>query len=74
MEYQPIGEESARANRAGSEVNGMFADKWRPSGVPQDQTGSERNWGMQCANPQCSKELLYLREGRLWWLELESAC
>ena len=43
MEYQPIGEESARANRAGYEVNGMFADKWRPSGVPQDQTGSERN-------------------------------
>ena len=27
---------------------------------------------MQCANPQCSKELLYLREGRLWLLELES--
>jgi hypothetical protein len=34
--------------------------------------GSEGNWGMQCANPQCSKELLYLREGRLWLLELES--
>jgi hypothetical protein len=42
------------------------------SGVPQDEMGSERNWGMQCANPQCSKELLYLREGRLWLLELES--
>jgi hypothetical protein len=27
---------------------------------------------MQCANPQCSKELLYLREGRLELLELES--
>ena len=27
---------------------------------------------MQCANPQCSKELLYLREGGLWLLELES--
>jgi len=34
--------------------------------------GSERNRGMQCANPQCFKELLYLREGRLWLLELES--
>jgi hypothetical protein len=27
---------------------------------------------MQCANPKCSKELLYLREGRLELLELES--
>jgi hypothetical protein len=27
---------------------------------------------MQCANPQCSKELLYLREGSLELLELES--
>ena len=42
------------------------------SGVPQDEMGSERNRGMLCANPQCFKELLYLREGRLWLLELES--
>ena len=42
------------------------------SGVRQDEMGSERNWGVQCANPQCSKELLYLREGKLWLLELES--
>jgi hypothetical protein len=27
---------------------------------------------MQCANPQCSKELLYLREGKLQLFELES--
>jgi hypothetical protein len=27
---------------------------------------------MQCANPRCSKELLYLRDGRLELLELES--
>jgi hypothetical protein len=27
---------------------------------------------MQCANPPCSKELLYLREGRIELLELES--
>jgi hypothetical protein len=27
---------------------------------------------MQCANPQCSKELLYLRKGRLDLLELDS--
>jgi len=27
---------------------------------------------MQCANPRCSKELLYLREGRIELLELES--
>jgi hypothetical protein len=26
---------------------------------------------MQCSNPQCSKELVYLREGRLDLLELE---
>jgi len=26
---------------------------------------------MQCANPQCSKELVYFREGRLELLELE---
>jgi hypothetical protein len=28
---------------------------------------------MQCANPSCPKELLYLREGRLEQVELESA-
>ena len=33
---------------------------------------SPRNFAMQCANPNCSKELLYLREGRLELLELES--
>jgi hypothetical protein len=27
---------------------------------------------MQCANPQCFKELVYFREGRLELLELES--
>jgi hypothetical protein len=34
--------------------------------------GSKCNLVMQCANPRCSKELLYLREGRLELLELES--
>ena len=34
--------------------------------------GSKHNSAMQCANPQCSKELLYLREGTLKLLELES--
>jgi hypothetical protein len=34
--------------------------------------GSTPNLVMQCANPQCSKELLYLREGRIEFLELES--
>jgi hypothetical protein len=28
---------------------------------------------MQCANPSCSKDLLYLREGRLELVELEPA-
>ena len=42
---------------------------------PSNQPGSvwrKRSLAMQCANPQCSKELLYLREGRLELLELES--
>jgi hypothetical protein len=34
--------------------------------------GSKPALVMQCANPQCSKELLYLREGRIQLLELES--
>ena len=33
--------------------------------------GSKHNSAMQCANPQCSKELLYLREGTLNLLEME---
>jgi hypothetical protein len=33
---------------------------------------SKHSLAMQCANPQCSKELLYLREGTLELLELES--
>ena len=33
---------------------------------------TKRTWAVQCANPQCSKELLYLREGRIELLELES--
>jgi hypothetical protein len=33
---------------------------------------SMHNSATQCANPQCSKELVYLREGTLNLLELES--
>ena len=33
--------------------------------------GSKHDSAMQCANPQCSKELLYLREGTLTLLEME---
>jgi hypothetical protein len=33
---------------------------------------STHNLATQCANPDCSKELLYLREGRLELLELEA--
>ena len=32
----------------------------------------KHNPATRCANPQCSKELLYLQEGSLRWLELES--
>ena len=41
---------------------------------PLNQRGivwSKRSLTTQCANPQCFKELLYLREGRLELLELE---
>ena len=41
---------------------------------PSNQPGivwRKRSLTMQCANPQCLKELLYLREGRLELLELE---
>ena len=34
--------------------------------------GSEHSVAMQCANPQCSEKFLYLREGTLELLELES--
>jgi hypothetical protein len=34
--------------------------------------GRRHNSAMQCANPQCSRELLYFREGALELLELES--
>jgi hypothetical protein len=34
--------------------------------------GSKRNLPMRCANPQCSKESLYFREGRLELFDLES--
>jgi hypothetical protein len=33
---------------------------------------SKHNSALQCANPQCSKELFYLREGTLNLLEMES--
>jgi hypothetical protein len=41
---------------------------------PSNQPGivwNKRSLTMQCANPQCLKELLYLREGRLELRELE---
>jgi len=34
--------------------------------------GSKHNSATQCANPQCSKELVYLCEGTLNLLEMES--
>ncbi len=42
---------------------------------PSDRLSREEgkhNSAMQCANPKCSKELLYLREGSLQLLPLES--
>jgi hypothetical protein len=52
----------------------MSTRKERGAGCPPSNqpaiAGS--NLAMQCANPQCCNELLYLREGRLQLLELES--
>jgi hypothetical protein len=42
-----------------------------PSDRPSAVAG-KHNSAMQCAHPQCSNELLYLREGSLQLLELES--
>jgi hypothetical protein len=42
---------------------------------PSNQPGivwSKRSLATQCANPQCSQELLYLREGSLALLDMES--
>ena len=49
--------------------------EWDVRNLPSNQPGivwSKRSLTMQCANPQCLKELLYLREGRLELLELDS--
>jgi hypothetical protein len=43
--------------------------------LPSDRLGvveGKHNSATRCANPQCSKELLYLREGSLQLLEMES--
>ena len=52
----------------------MSSRKERDAGnPPSKQLGvMGSNLSAQCANPQCSKELLYLREGRLQLFELES--
>ena len=43
-----------------------------PASVRPSLVWSTHNLAAQCANPTCSKELLYLREGRLELLELEA--
>jgi hypothetical protein len=48
---------------------------WDVKNSPSNRSGivwRKRSLATQCANPQCSKELLYLREGRLALLEMES--
>jgi hypothetical protein len=47
--------------------------KFDAGNPPSKQPGvAGNNLATQCANPQCSNELLYLREGRLQLFELES--
>jgi hypothetical protein len=52
-------------------VQNEFDIRNPPSDGPS-MVGSKHNSAMQCANPHCSKELLYLREGSLHLLELKS--
>jgi hypothetical protein len=49
--------------------------EWDVGNSPSNQPGivwSKRSFATRCANPQCSQELLYLREGRVALLDLES--
>jgi hypothetical protein len=49
--------------------------EWDVRNSPSNRPGivwSKRSLATQCANPQCSTELLYLREGRLALLDMES--
>jgi hypothetical protein len=49
--------------------------EWDVRNLPPRQPGivwSKRRLTTQCANPQCSQELFYLREGRLALLYMES--
>jgi hypothetical protein len=49
--------------------------EWDVRNSPSNQpriVWSKRSLATQCANPQCSQELLYLREGRVALLDLES--
>jgi hypothetical protein len=49
--------------------------EWDVRNSSSDQPGivwSKRSLATQCANPECSQELLYLREGRLALLDMES--
>ena len=50
----------------------MECDVRNPSSNQPGIVWSKRSLTTQCANPQCFKELLYLREGRLELLELEA--
>jgi hypothetical protein len=43
----------------------------RPESEVYNHLSNQPSTAMQCANPQCSKELLYLREGTLNLLEME---
>jgi hypothetical protein len=56
---------------ASMRIKKEFVVRNPPSDRPRVVEG-KHNAGMRCANPQCSKELLYLREGSLQVLELES--
>jgi hypothetical protein len=47
-------------------------DVRNPPSARLSMVEGKHNSATRCANLQCSKELLYLREGSLRWLELES--
>jgi hypothetical protein len=66
--------EPSSSSAAARDGASMSSRKERDTGnSPSIQPGVVgSNLATQCANPQCSNELLYLREGRLQLFELES--
>jgi len=71
----PAEEQGPRIHRHRMEQPMSSRTEWDVRNSPSNRPGivwNKRNLATQCANPQCAKELLYLREGRLALLDMES--